>query len=129
MEKSKVILICGLPGSGKTFLGKKLSKSLNIEYIDDINSKDRLVELLNDNKSCIISDPHFVKSNVRILAEEFIAKYNVNIEWLFFENNPEQCLKNVNKRNDGRKVSSFIKCLTKEYIIPDGVNIISVWNG
>jgi adenylate kinase family enzyme len=46
-----IIVLVGLPGSGKTHLGKQLSKDLKIPYLEDIH----ILEYLPDN--CIIDNP------------------------------------------------------------------------
>ena len=48
-----IIVLVGLPGSGKTYLGKELSKEFNIPYLEDIH----ILEYLPNN--CIID-----KSNI-----------------------------------------------------------------
>ena len=57
----------------------------------------------------------------------------VEIEWVFFENNPKQCTNNVKERairlgkNEDDALSK-IKKYTNEYNIPIEVKALSVWN-
>ena len=55
---------------------------------------------------------------------------NAKLDWIYFENDPESCLKNVERRNreEGyRKVDSFIKNLHQFYKIPDGATTVQVY--
>jgi hypothetical protein len=125
---TKIIAIVGLPGSGKTYLGNRLAKENGYEFIDDIDieGKKRLLAILKEGNDCIISDPNFIFEDIRNKAILSLAE-NLNIEWMFFENDPEQCLKNVEYRNDGRKVKDFISMFSKYYIIPKGVHPVKVY--
>src|ERR1019366_2702358 len=66
------------------------------------------------------------------MADIFLTKkYSSNfipvVDWLFFENNMEKCLKNIKYRDDGRKVEGLIKLLNIEYTIPDGIVPKEIW--
>ena len=121
----KIIFLVGLPGSGKTYLGKQLESDTSL-FIDDISiSNDGLTSLINainsnNYKTIIVADVFLCKHFERILAFSFLRyiNYSGDIEWIFFENDPEKCLKNVEKRADGRKVERLIMELSKKYTIP-----------
>jgi hypothetical protein len=124
----KIILICGLPGSGKTHLGLQLKNETGFEFFDDINQLDDLFKALSEGKNCIVTDTNFVRTEIREAASNKLNKFsNLEIEWLFFENNAKQCLKNVNFRNDNRKVKGFIQSHTALYKIPVGEKQIKVF--
>lgn len=126
----KAILIAGLPCSGKTFLAKQLSEELDLILIDDpknIDIYNYISNLIDNNQGFVISDPNFIFSNIRNKLNNFLKGFNINIEWIYFENNPEQCLKNIPLRNDGRKVEQFIKSFSKQYIIPDNSIVRKVY--
>ena len=128
---SKIIVIVGLPGSGKTYLGKKLTEDTGFEFLDDVTKTQmgRLKALLDEGKSCIVSDPNLVIEPIRKSAAEYLAKFpNLEIEWIFFENNPKQCMNNVTRRNDGRKVFGFIEAFSKKYVVPDGAKVVKVYS-
>ncbi len=90
MGKNKVFCIVGLPGSGKTYLGNKISEKENAVLIDDISSMEYLSSLLEQNKNIVITDPHFCKSQVRNVAEMFILKHapeaEINISKIILKN-------------------------------------------
>lgn len=116
-----------MPGSGKTTLGKKLQKKYHCPFIDDISIGDGFERLysyvLDKTPHIIISDVFFCRAKTREVVEAFFKRHKYKAEWIFFENNVEKCLKNVHKRNDGRKVEGLINQLSKEYAIPDGTKI------
>lgn len=131
----KIIFICGLPGSGKTFYGNQLSKETGFDFIDDVKDAKHLDYHVIDDKSCIVSDPNFIFSHNRERVESYLKQYGdagldiPKSEWIFFENNPEQCIKNVELRNDGRKVIEFIRNFSKVYEIPINSKVIKVYSG
>lgn len=145
---SRAIFIAGLPGSGKSFYVEKLSKELQAECFDDyknnaINNSGlfpfsrnfiNLIASLRNNRDCIISDVDFCDPNARAEAEMFIRELveQVDVEWVYFENNPTQCKKNIMLRaqSDTRNVAEILACLEKyksKYVIPEHANVIKVW--
>lgn len=72
---SRVIIICGLPGSGKTTLANELSKQLNIACVH----KDSIKELLYEIQNCSTLDDskRLGQQSVKLLlglAEEHIKR-------------------------------------------------------
>lgn len=121
-----VKFIIGLPGSGKTHLAKELQATSIIApmMIDD----PVLVDLtkLNNIVDVIVTDPHLCNPRIRQNAIDTFAKRGYMIEFIFFENDAEKCIKNVAYRADGRIISaegmkSFF------YEIPDGVKPLEIW--
>jgi predicted kinase len=112
-----VYFYVGLPGSGKTFYAKQKEKETGGILIDDIKEFLQLQNALSQNDIVVVTDPHLCDYKMRMKAVEVCQKlyWDINIEWIFFENNPEKCLKNVAHRNDGRKVEDFIKVLSGIY--------------
>ena len=127
----KIICIGGLPGSGKTYLGKELALKYGYVLFDDINAEtiNNLKHAIKNNKSVVITDPYFCLKRDRLYAEKTFKMINplCEIEWILFENNPQSCKANVKYRNDGRKVDMHIDSLTKKYSFDGVTNIIPVW--
>ena len=119
---TKVLIIVGLPGSGKTTFGKKQKDAF---FIDDIKDKNEIEKAINNkHQFVVISDPYLIFEKNRISAKKHLLGLGIKeIEWIFFENNKEKCLKNVKKRNDNRKVESFINLFSKNYIIPKDAKV------
>jgi len=116
----KVSLIAGLPGSGKTTLLKEMAAQGAVT-IDDITD---LASLPTSPVPWLaIADVNFcipeVRDNVGVELRQRYGR-DVHIEWTFFANDPAQCLKNAEARNDGRNVRPDIEVLSRRYVIPNG---------
>lgn len=136
---NNILFIVGLPGSGKSTLAKNINKDNNGKYtiIDDPKDfkKDVLPYLDND---LIIVDPSLCIEENRTSAVNMIRKNNpdVNIDWIYFENNPNACLGNSYIRNRVNMISfkpikivdNYIKSLSMVYTIPKGSNLVRVYN-
>lgn len=122
----KVTLVARLPGSGKTTLLKELA-SQGAVTVDDIAD---LASLPAPPVPWLaIADVNFCIPEVRDQAGvEMRRRYgDVDIEWFFFANDPEQCLKNAKARNDGRNVRPDIEVLSRRYVIPNEATVRSVF--
>lgn len=134
-----IILLIGLPGAGKTTLGKQLLLNYSDKealFIDDIskvtNSAIEYLSKINNNiKTIIISDVFFcdkkvLDSAILIINEVFP---NCKINKLYFENNKDKCIKNIylrKEKGDIRKVENLIDILSKKYIIDENIKEIKI---
>lgn len=124
----KITLIVGLPGSGKTYYANTLAAP-GVVIIDDFQRSD-LDNLpdINSTKNLVIIDPHFCDSVILNFAQNVLKKQygdNVIFELVYFENEPQKALRNIEFRNDGRKVVEFIRHHTKIYNPPSDAR--SIW--
>lgn len=120
----KFVLVIGLPGSGKTFY----VRSLDGLVFDDILNKNLLLNL--NAEKVIVVDHLFCIEKIRQKAVSFILDnyLNVDIEYIYFENNPQQCYKNIVFRNDKREISKYyVFNLSKRYLIPNNIKPLKVW--
>lgn len=129
----KITFLVGLPGSGKTHYGNLLAEDPNVVYIDDISVREdpmREIQLAMGVEHILISDVFLCREEERKKAIRVVRRiaalerFDYEVDWVFFENNPEQCLKNVayrDKQGDHRAVNGLIRELTKEYKIPQGI--------
>lgn len=99
--------IVGLPGSGKTYLGMKLSTITGLPYHDDITPETILEE------DCIVSSPYFTREEVR----DIFRHSNPKCHFIYFSNSPAQCLINSVHRGN-RDVESDIKQMSRIYNPP-----------
>ena len=121
----KTTLVAGLPGSGKTFLLRKMSEA-GAACVDDIRELSELP--CHPVPWLVIADVNFCRQDVRDAAEFEIARRfgPVDLEWIFFENVPEQCRSNAIGRDDDRDVNADIDALSRIYDIPEGAETIPV---
>ena len=89
----------GVPGSGKTFLGNEMSKTGSF-FIDDISvcGIKILESAIKNHENIVIADVFLCEERQRFAALNKLNKLGIkseNINWVFFENSPEKCLKNV----------------------------------
>lgn len=79
----------------------------------------------------VIADVNFCRADVREAAELEIGRRFgfVDFEWIFFDNDPEQCRSNASGRSDGRNVFADIDALSRAYSIPEGAKTIPVFGG
>jgi len=117
----QLTLIVGLPGSGKTYLGEEISTKTGATFIDD----PKEVSVPNSG-DVVISDCFFCRSQTLESAIEKLSPNFDKVAVIYFENDPVACRKNVEFRDDGREVSSFITISSEKYFPPS--NAIPVWN-
>lgn len=119
---TKIHLIIGLPGSGKTHYAKTVLGHLPL--VDDINDLNQLP----DANEFVITDPNFCNWEIlnqarRLLDEKYDGSKFIEI---YFENNPKKARANVKRRNDGRNVEGTIKRFAPIYNPPaDALEIYS----
>jgi hypothetical protein len=142
---SNVILIGGLPGSGKTHYLKALEVE-GWEIFDDFqaNADDnspsfrmarryvQLVQALRYGRRCAVSDMRFLVPGYRSEAENALLTEvdTVAIEWRFFENDPQQCALNIRRAAGARPPEprlAKMREFSKKYSAPAEALRIPVW--
>ncbi len=141
---TKLIVVVGLPGSGKSYLVRCLAReysafsvedymkeSINhLPLLTDSRHHNDLICSLREGRNCVIADIEFCKSLRRDELEKIVrdAVSGITIEWQYFENNPEKCIANVKRRNrpNAQQEIEKIGCLSKQYYVPPNVKPISI---
>src|SRR5205085_12093856 len=100
MSNHQVLIIIGLPGCGKTTYSQHLN-----DYIifDDFINKfydGFAIKAIQLGKSICLIDPRLCINNIFCKYIREIEKYieRENIKLVLFENNPDQCLRNIKSR-------------------------------
>ncbi len=110
--------IVGLPGSGKTTLAGSMGR-----FVDDPRDLSEVDEAIRTDGSVIVADPNLIYPRARECAE---ARYGP-IRWVFFENDPEACWVNLQRRGDGRVDRATLLKMSRLYTPPEGAVSIPVW--
>ena len=134
MDSNTIILIVGLPGSGKSYLADQINKESRGKFLV-INDPKYFKQIAKSvDQDLIITDPHLCFENNRKLAIKKIKSLNPNckIKWIFFENDPQKCLENSERRNrlnkNSKEVKSFINKFCDYYTIPDSFKPLKVFS-
>lgn len=125
----RIIIIVGLPASGKTTHASYLtSQFFGSVLIDDPkNWDDVLTHVLKGHDLIVLTDPHLCFACNRDVADRQFKDLGFNVDWVFFENNPDQCIRNSRKRGT-KKVERDIMWFSKNYTIPHGAEYMPVYS-
>jgi predicted kinase len=140
---AKVILIAGLPGSGKTTYGYKLKAEVNAaDFVDDYHAKaienspkfengrqyEQLICGLKKGETWIASDIAWCLPEKRREVEKALRAVvpGVIIEWHFMATDEEKCRKRVEKRRRATYSDELRKItdLCPYYHIPPGSKVV-----
>ena len=96
----KVILIVGMPGSGKTKLGNQLIEEIEDSvFFDSVTNNTEMEHISNactSYKTVIMASPYLCIDSSRERAAKFFKQINkkVKIIWKFFDYDVQACVKN-----------------------------------
>lgn len=145
---SKITMIVGLPGSGKTtYAQEMLCRSYPIKLFDDAARFEKGMEDLRryvrNGGTAIVTDVYNITPEARATAEAKMlswsqdewnphSRYKVVVEWIFFENDPEACIVNIKRRNEENPVyreipDGYVRELSRQYQIPADAKVIPVY--
>ncbi len=141
----KLVVIVGLPGSGKSFelrhrrmfcsgisvedfMADSIGHSRNFAYSRHYRA---LIESLREGHECVIADIEFCRPERRKEFEDVVCRVveNLELEWVYFENDLQGCTRNIQRRNRSRWIDEISKAkeLSATYVIPDGSNKLCVF--
>lgn len=130
---TKIILIVGLPGSGKTTYAKSIMTDSHF-LIDDPNRDRTLFDKakISGKSIAIICDPLLITSDRERVMNFLRKKFDdgIDFDWIYFENDPHAAWHNhlIRNESDPRSINEkFHKQLSNNYIIPDDAKTIPVY--
>jgi predicted kinase len=147
-QPGKLVLIAGLPGSGKSWWMKANTPHTNFFVIDDFMAHAfgdiskftysrwyfPLVFALRAGRDAAISDIAFCDAENREEVERIMrdAVHELVCRWIFFEHAPEACRENIERdaREKGRSLDKRLQELEKwrcRYRIPSGSPVETVF--
>lgn len=119
----KVVIIVGLPGSGKTTYAE--SAYPDFRLMDDPAGPHEIPEDIHEN--IVVTSPFFCRegalNHVMKLVSDRVPDADLSV--IYFENDPEQCLLNSKRRLD-KPVENLIRDLSEVYHPPEGA--LPVWS-
>lgn len=140
MDSKIIFFIVGLPGAGKSTLGRLLAAEKGVPFLDDLSTthgRQALLDVLqNDTPGCVIADVYLCEAPAREAAARLVASYcpTAVAVWKYFENTEhglEKCRRNVRRRQeagDSREVDGSLARFSKSYTIPKGAEILIVYD-
>jgi hypothetical protein len=132
---SQVVIIIGLPGSGKTTLSNSLSHSYVIfdDFINDFYLGQIELAIKSGQLICL-NDPRLCSIDIFDLYMQRILNWldQSRVHLILFENDPQTCLENVSQRNDCRRgIDLTINNYSRIYDLTDyykyNYTVIPVW--
>ncbi len=117
----EIIVIAGLPGSGKSVLGQELALTSGYLFLDDASrnldpDRDPVLQLSQHagHAGLILADPMLCDRDGIANAKLLLAKAfpNVPLRFICFENAPDKCRRNIRARADGRQVAGLLAHLS-----------------
>lgn len=147
---AKVTIIIGMPGSGKTSFISQNDQFKNAVVIDNyhkdaVDHSERLAsgkyfhllqQAIHGSRDIVISDIIYCRKKKLddIISElkQLASKLSVSltIECIYFENNPQACIANVQRRNRPGRTKwelDFIGETARKYNIPPNAKVLSVY--
>jgi dephospho-CoA kinase len=137
-------VVVGLPGAGKSTLVNAMRSSItgvccedfhanafqNSPLVEDSRHYDALLQDIRAGSDCVIADIAFCDPKRRANLQQAIDRQisNSRIEWIYFENAPEKCRRNIARRARARLGDDLaaLEKFARLYSIPDGVTPIPV---
>lgn len=128
----KFILLIGLPGSGKTHYGN----ATGLPFLDDVTQNGGVKAVRNfvetaNSDTVVLSDYSFIFPDELMRAETVLRGMwpGSKFEYIVFANDPEQCWKNVQRRQDGRVITRDALMVAAKYFkYPDGATFVPVFS-
>ena len=129
-KRMEVILLIGLPGSGKTWTAHNVYAPKGYMVVDDPKSIHTVREVLSNAKATgapgvVVADPHLTSPTALSKALEFFQGQGATVTCVWFENDLAAAAKNIQHRADGRQIN--LRAFAHGYQVPEGVTPTKIW--
>lgn len=139
INQGKLTVVVGLPGAGKSTRVNAMRSSVSGECFDDFHANalhnsplvedsrhySTLLGNIRAGSECVITDIAFCDPARRANLQQVIDREipNCRIEWIYFENAPDKCRRNIERRSrvGVREDLDALETFRHLYCIPDGV--------
>lgn len=125
-----VVVIVGLPGSGKTELAEREYVPKGYLHLEDPSTFLTLKEvkeiLKNSTRPYVITDAVLCYSGFRDRLIEIFEELSLTRKWIFFENDPTSAMENQISRGDNSERITNVWAMSQGYTIPSQ-NPLPVW--
>jgi predicted kinase len=135
--------VVGLPGAGKSTLLRQMRCSVaglciedfhadakgNSAAVEDSRQHHALVEAIRAGHDCVIADIAFCCPQRRHALQQRLSRdVGVEIRWVYFENAPDKCRRNILRRaRESQKADlEALERFAAVYSIPDGVTPLQI---
>lgn len=120
-ESHFVHFVVGLPGSGKSwYINNVLNKNNEYKYVvDDPQDLILIRQAILEGATIVVADPHLCNTKTRESAFTLFQDNGYSIYATYFDNDPEQCKKNIELRDDERSIGDLAAF---KYELPKGEN-------
>lgn len=132
---NKLIIIIGLPSSGKTILSKSINKKSNNKYkiYDDFIPyfyDGRIINDLRNKKNIILNDPRLCNFKIFSLYMDIFKTYisKKDILLILFKNEKNKCIHNITSKNVKQNIIHYSKIYDITKYNTYNNYIISVYN-
>lgn len=119
LANKNVIVIIGLPGSGKTYLSNNIGKLgyiVHDDFISHFYDENLMQNIVNNIKVCINDSRLCIPSVFHRYMEIIVKSVNIeNILLIAYENNPSKCICNIENRINKDRFTNSIYQYSKIY--------------
>ena len=134
---TRIVVITGYPGSGKTHLANTTYVPEGYALLDDIglnpNLEQMLIQAFKAGKT-VVTDPWLIGSKPRARFSRIVYRAGFDprkdVTWIIFENDPQKAMANIERRNETldvpRKISSLTP-FTRIYSVPYMAKPLPIW--
>ena len=123
-----ILIVVGLPGSGKSTLFNDINGfKVFDDFIFQFSNKREGLALVNNEKICLI-DPRMCDERIFKKYIDRLLIYEKDMCLIFFDNDPEKCIKNIKYRASKKDNDAMINTIINYSKIYDINKLVKIYN-